>query len=220
MYDKRERRRRRGLGLLLLLALVLAVGLWVIFGPQPYYSAAELGIPELLSGRDADGDGLDDSLDMVTGAREYIAERPVYKSLYYQGGYPTDEHGVCTDVIWRAFRAAGYELKDLVDADIAAASAAYGITEPDPNIDFRRVVNLKVFFERHGQSLTLDLDEVAEWQPGDIVVFPRHIGLCSDRRNSRGVPFLIHHGNRVVGAEEEDRLGQREIIGHFRFVPF
>ena len=31
---------------------------------------------------------------------------------------PPDTEGVCTDVIWRAFKNAGYSLKDMVDEDI------------------------------------------------------------------------------------------------------
>ena len=37
---------------------------------------------------------------------------------YYSGGYPPDSEGVCTDVIWRALKNAGYSLKDMVDADM------------------------------------------------------------------------------------------------------
>ena len=39
-----------------------------------------------------------------------------YQSKYYAGGYPDDGLGVCTDVIWQALQAAGYDLKALVDA--------------------------------------------------------------------------------------------------------
>ena len=67
--------------------------------------------------------------------------------------------------------------------------------KPEPNIDFRRVPNLKVYFERNHITLTTDLNEIAEWQPGDIVVFGKtHIGIISDKRNSKGIPYLIHNG--------------------------
>ena len=51
------------------------------------------------------------------------------------------------------------------------------------------------------------------------MVFPGHIGICSDRRNKDGVPFLIHHGNVVVGAVEKDQMERYEIVGHFRWQP-
>ena len=91
-----------------------------------------------------------------------------------------------------------------MDADIAAYPEAYPhITTPDPNIDFRRVNTLDTFFRRHAQVLTCDLSDGQQWQPGDIVVFGDrvHIGLCSDRRNRQGIPFLIHHGNPIDAAK-------------------
>ena len=170
---------------------------------------------------DADGDGVDDWTDVVLGARAYIATDPHYQSKYYAGGYPDDGLGVCTDVIWQAFQAAGYDLKALVDADIAACPEAYPhITTPDPNIDFRRVNTLDTFFRRHAQVLTCDLSDGQQWQPGDIVVFGDrvHIGLCSDRRNRQGIPFLIHHGNPIDEAVERNDIPRMTVTGHFRWL--
>ena len=48
---------------------------------------------------DMDGDGIDDQTDILQGARAYIASNPVYKSRYYETGYPDDQYGVCTDVV-------------------------------------------------------------------------------------------------------------------------
>jgi len=221
--NRKRRKLRKGrvfLLILLLLVVALAVVAWQFFGPERWYTAEELGIATVQSEKDFDGDGLDDLTDILLGARAYIETEPVYKSVYYEGGYPTDEYGVCTDVIWQAFKAAGYDLKALVDADVAAEPAVYGIEAPDPNIDFRRVVNLKVFFDRYAQSLSTTLDDVAEWQAGDIVVFPGHIGICSDKRNEDGIPFLIHHGNPIMGAVERNHLVRYdEIIGHYRWIP-
>jgi hypothetical protein len=119
-------------------------------------------------------------------------------------------------VIWNAFMAAGYTLKDLVDADIAANPSAYPqISEPDPDIDFRRVKNLKTFFDRNATSLTTDLTDLAAWQPGDIVVFTSHIAIVSDRRNGKGYPFIIHHG--PGGAREKNEIENYTIVGHYRW---
>ena len=108
------------LGLLIVFGLAVALTEWILHGQERYYTAAELGIPEVFSGFDGDGDGIDDSLDIMLGARSYIETKPVYKSVYYDGGYPDDGHGVCTDVVWQALAAAGYDLKSLLDADVAA----------------------------------------------------------------------------------------------------
>jgi len=187
---------------------------------KAYYTAAELGLPTLTSARDADGDGIDDYTDILLGARAYIATDPYYESRYYEenDGYPNDGCGVCTDVIWEALQAAGYDLKSLMDADIAAYPWAYpNIEDADPNIDFRRVENQLIFLRRHAQSLTLSFDDPSQWQPGDIVVFEEHIAICSDRRNAAGVPFIIHHGNPIDGAVEADQMWKYVVVGHFRW---
>lgn len=161
---------------------------------------------------------MDDYTDILLGARKDAKNKPRYDGAYVEGGYPPEDTGVCTDVIWRAFREAGYSLKDMVDQDIAAYPSAYPRTEgnPDPNIDFRRVPNLRVFFSRYAQSLTLDVQEIDQWQPGDIVTYEdRHIAIVSDRRNEQGIPWIIHNGGQPK--REEDALTRMEISGHFRF---
>lgn len=219
---KRRRWRRSVLPcllLLLLLAILLVLGRR--FLPQKYYTAEQLGLTQLQSPVDADGDGVDDWTDMMLGARAYIKTKPHYESKYYAGGYPDDGLGVCTDVVWNAFQAAGYTLKDLVDADIAENRSAYPhIDVPDGNIDFRRVNSLDTFFRRHAEVLTCELDDPEQWQPGDIVVFGNrdHIGICSDRRNADGIPFLIHHGNPIEEAVEQNYIPSHDVTGHFRWL--
>lgn len=66
---------------------------------------------------------------------------------------------------------------------------------------------------------TKDLSQIEEWQGGDIIVFKDHIGIISDKRNKKGIPFLIHHANPIQVNYEEDVLelyGQDYIIGHYR----
>lgn len=184
--------------------------------PSKSYTASELGLTELCSPLDADGDKIDDWHDIMLGARTYIETDPSYKSRYYEGGYPDDGYGVCTDVVWQGFAAAGYDLKSLVDSHIAENPELYP-DEADPNIDFRRVKNLSIFFEQTAQSLTIDTSYPKEWQPGDIVVYENHIAVCSDKRNRDGLPFIIHHG--PLGAREADELESKDIIGHYRWLP-
>lgn len=122
--------------------------------------------------------------------------------------------GVCTDVIAFGLRGAGYDLMELVNADIKANKKMYQLDVVDKNIDFRRVNNLRIFFERNAKSLTTDLTDIKEWQGGDIIVFKTHIGVVSDKRNWRGIPFIIHNGGLHF---EEDILEYRtDIVGHFR----
>lgn len=166
---------------------------------------------------DADGDGIDDQTDILQGAREYIATNPRYKSKYYEGGYPDDGYGVCTDLVAYALRHAGYDLRELVSADIAENRNMYAVDVPDDNIDYRRVRNLKVFFGNTAISLTTDIYDIAAWQGGDIVIFEKHIGIVSDNRNDEGIAYVIHHNGTMQAAYEEDILAEREdIVGHYR----
>ena len=168
---------------------------------------------------DRDGDGVDDQSDILDGAWAYLnSKHPKYKSVYYaETGWSDDEYGVCTDVVANALLAAGYNLQELVDADIKTRPEDYDIEDPDPMIDFRRVRNLIVYFRHTAISLTTDTSKIAEWQGGDIVVYKSHIGLVSDRRNADGVPYLIHHSGVWQSRYEEDMLvSWGEPVGHFR----
>lgn len=168
---------------------------------------------------DKDGDGIDDYTDILESALAYVDTKPKYESRYYQGGYPDDGYGVCTDVVAEAMLGAGYDLMELVNEDIKEHREDYNIKEPDPNIDYRRVRNLKVFFMHNAKSLTTKISDIEKWQGGDIVIFKNHIGIVSDRRNKKGVPYIIHHGRVGQKKYEEDylRKHKNEIVGHYRW---
>ena len=180
--------------LVLLLAAIPLADRFLHFLPRKTYTASDFDIPRYLSATDRDGDGIDDQSDIYAATLAYLATEPKYKSKYYPDiGYPDDEYGVCTDVVAFALRDAGYDLRELVDADVAAAPEAYPtIEKADKDIDFRRVRNLAVYFERHFESLTTDLNDIRAWQPGDVVIFPKHIGIVSEKRDSKGRPYLLH----------------------------
>ena len=182
--------------------------------PQDQYVGQ---IPDFYSTVDADGDGVDDQTDVLDNALAYVDTRPKYKSRYYQTGYPDDGYGVCTDVVAFALKNAGYDLQALVDADIQEHPQWYDIRQPDANIDFRRVRNLKVFFAHHAVVRTTDVSRTEEWQGGDLVIFENHIGIVSDRRNKNGVPYIIHHNDPWQAAYEQDILEKRtDLVGHYR----
>lgn len=196
-----------------------AVYLMYIFNfiPHKKYDNSDFGLTAYISPADKDSDGTDDQTDILNSAREYVSRRPKYKSKYYSSGYPDDNYGVCTDVVAFALKSAGYDLMELLSADIEKNPAVYGIEKPDKSIDFRRVKNLRVYFERTAVSLTCDVSDISEWQGGDIVVFKKHIGIVSDKRNKNGVPFVIHHASPFQRYYEEDILERRnDITGHYR----
>lgn len=193
-------------------------------GSSKVYDAIDFQIEVIKSKTDYNQNGVDDYTDILLGARKEAIAHPIYKSAYYAGGYPPETEGVCTDTIWRAFQNAGYSLKDLVDQDIKENINAYPRVEgkPDPNIDFRRVKNLKVFFDRNSKKLTNDISKIEEWMPGDIVIFGKdysHIAIVSDKRNQKGIPWIIHNAGQEQ--REEDALYYWNLIkgvtGHYRF---
>ena len=209
--------------ILLLIAIIATITyvIWTKESNRVVYYAKDFGIEVLKSKNDEDGDGIDDYTDILEGAKLEAERKPRYKSEYYVGGYPPDDEGVCTDVIWRALKNAGYSLKEMVDEDIKKNVEKYPRVEgkPDPNIDFRRVPNLKVYFERNQISLTTDLKKIEEWQPGDIVAFGKsHIGIISDKRNKQGIPFLLHNGGQPLREENilEAYNNYEKISGHYR----
>nr|WP_047812176.1 DUF1287 domain-containing protein [Desulfosporosinus acididurans] len=179
---------------------------------------------------DKDSDGVTDLQDIVKGAKAEVSRKPYYRSAYYQGGFPPDNEGVCTDVVWRAMRDAGYDLKVLVDKDIRENPEKYPRIggNPDPNIDFRRVPNLIVFFRRNGTELTKDVkpgdvENLYQWQPGDIVTFDNpheHIAIISDKRRKDGVPYILHNAGPTANETDQLQSWPSKITGHFRFPKF
>lgn len=203
--------------ILFLIASVIYILCWQYLLPHGRQSGEDFGIETYKSAVDMDSDGIDDQTDMLQSARAYIATKPEYKSEYYESGYPDGKYGVCTDVIAFAMLGSGYDLMELVNADIAAYPELYP-EAADANIDFRRVRNLRVYFERHAISLSTDLADIAEWQGGDIVVFEEHIGIVSDKRNREGIPYVIHNGSPQQLSYEQDILEENKdiIVGHYR----
>ena len=183
--------------------------------PRKSYRNEDFNIETYHSSVDYDNDNVDDQNDILLSAREYVKTKPKYKSKYYKNGYPDDGYGVCTDVIAFAFKGAGYDLLKLVNEDVIRNRDLYEIELIDKNIDFRRVQNLKVFFDNNAISLTTDINEIKEWQGGDIVVFTKHIAIVSDKRNKRGIPYIIHNAGQIK--YEEDSITRYQIIGHYRY---
>ena len=203
---------------LIILIIVVLYALYRFnYIPHKKYTNEDFNIKTYISKTDKDNDGIDDQTDILNNVRDYIKTNPKYKSKYYATGYPNDEYGVCTDVVAFGLKGAGYDLMNLVNEHIKTNRNLYDIDVIDKNIDFRRVRNLKVYLDNNAIALTNDINKIKEWQGGDIVVFKNHIGIVSDKRNKKGVPFIIHHANPYQRYYEEDILEYRnDIIGHYR----
>ena len=207
--------------LISIIVILLLLSIFILYKlnyiPHRKYTNEDFNIPKYVSEIDKDNDGIDDQTDILNSVKEYIKTKPKYQSKYYASGYPDDEYGVCTDVVAFGLLNAGYDIMTLLNEDVINNPNAYNITKVDKNIDFRRVVNLKVYLDRHAISLTTNINEIDKWQGGDIVVFKKHIGIISDSRNKKGIPFVIHHANPVQKEYEEDILElHNDIIGHYR----
>ncbi len=214
-------KRKFGLVFLVLVVVAGGAGAWMFLSPllERRIPMEEFGLECLQAAADRDQDGLDDQSDIYQSALDYLSTSPSYQSRYYSGGYPDDDCGVCTDVVGFALLGAGYNLRDLMNADIQTSPEAYQIDHPDSNIDFRRVRNIKIWLDRYARSLSRDLRDPLAWQPGDIVVFPEHIGIISEYRNASNVPYVLHLRSGIQLSHEEDILEARnDLVGHYRII--
>lgn len=213
------KKKRLIIGIVSLILSLLCIYTLYFFNyiPHKIYHNEDFHIKPYKSEIDKDLDGIDDQTDILNNVKAYIKTNPKYKSKYYKTGYPDDEYGVCTDVVAFGLKDAGYDLMQLVHEDIKNNRDNYDIETIDVNIDFRRVRNLKVFFDRNAIILTTDITKIEEWQGGDIILFENHIGIVSDNRNKFGIPFIIHHMSPYQKYYEEDILKSRnDIIRHYR----
>jgi uncharacterized protein len=143
---------------------------------------------------------------VVARARDEVQRRVSYDGTYrtltfrdgkdtgrftYPAGDVAPDHGVCTDVVVRAFREGGVDLQVGVHEDVLARPAVYApyVRHPDANIDHRRVGPLMTFFARHTEQLpratSTDADRLS-FRAGDVVVwtfagttsgYPNHVAF-------------------------------------------
>jgi uncharacterized protein YijF (DUF1287 family) len=168
-----------------------------------------------------------DPVQIARAARGQIGKTlrydPAYRALKYPDGDVPIEAGVCTDVVVRALRTSlGLDLQRLVHEDMKRHFSLYpqnwGLKRPDRNIDHRRVPNLQTYFRRSGWEVPVS-KKPQDYQPGDLVtciVPPNlpHIMIVSDRSGEARRPLVIH--NIGGGTQEEDRLFEFKITGHYR----
>jgi uncharacterized protein YijF (DUF1287 family)/sugar lactone lactonase YvrE len=169
---------------------------------------------------------------VVEGALLSVARAPRYDSTYtemaYPGGDLPPDRGGAVEVVIRALRHAGVDLQQTIHEDIVGHLEAYGIHEPDPCIDHRRVRNLVTFLDRRATSLSTA--PASDWAPGDIVFWDRdadgtagHVGIVTAERGPSGNLLVVHH-HRPEGPfpgtpAADDVLLRWPVVGHYRW-PF
>jgi uncharacterized protein len=191
---------------------------------------------------DFDKDGISDQKEILQGAKtqlinpaDNIFKNGNNETNYFNGGDPPAGIAICTDIIARAFREAGFDLSQLVNDDIANNFGSYplkinwGQTRPDKNIDYRRIQNLEIFFKRNGQSMIAvfdfsDTENLEQWLPGDIVFFDMdrngftdNVGIISDFTTRKGIPKIIYNYIDPGHTVERDILSSSSIKGHYRY---
>lgn len=165
---------------------------------------------------------------VIDSAVDQIGKTTGYDASYQKIGYPNGdvpiETGVCSDVIVRAFRQGGIDLQKDIHEDMqenfAVYSARWGLSQPDPNIDHRRVPNLMTYFTRKGKSLSTGSSSET-FLPGDVITWnlgngSDHIGIVINVWYKPSQRYLIVH-NLGAGTRMEDVLFAWKITGHYRY---
>lgn len=167
-------------------------------------------------------DSLSDAAIEITKTK--VAYDPSYFVIDYPNGDIPAHLGVNADVIIRAFRKVGIDLQKEVHEDMLANFGEYptdwGLTEPDTNIDHRRVPNLQTFFKRQGQELEIN-ENNESYHGGDIVTWKlpdgvNHIGIVTNKLSRYGTPLVVH--NSASGQVLQNILFHFKITGHFRYI--
>ena len=180
---------------------------------------------------DADRDGIPDPLDVLIGGKKTVLDAAPYGGGYilidYPGGDIPRGKGVCTDVIIRAGRNAGFDLQSALQRDLRSARRAYPMVKrPNASIDHRRVKTILPYFERHWDRRKVELDAADDpLRPGDVVFFdtfpskpgPDHIGVVSDTPGPSGLPMVINSWTDGFRTSEMDLLSFVPVTHRFRF---
>jgi len=209
---------------LIIIGLILSISLAFLNSPKPVIIQKPLGPSvEIPDSATALGKAI------VEQARNQIGVVTEYDTSYFNDAKVPENSGVCADVIWRALAGVGYNLREELDKDIKNNPQNYpNVKRRDSAIDFRRVKNLNVFFDKYAENLTKevipgDIKNLSLWQAGDLVTFSplpgsglTHIAIISDERRKDGVPLMIH--NYGHGTLEDDFLlnWPTKITGHYR----
>lgn len=179
--------------------------------------------------QDHDDDGIPDAVDILRGAKKAAENGAKYQNNYRKLTFPRGdvprEEGVCTDVIIRALRNAGFDLQELLSRDIKSRPGAYPmVKKPDTNIDHRRVRTILPYFEHAYTKLPTDpRDSAFPYFPGDIVFMntigdsePEHVGVVSDVLGGSGLPLIINNWTEGTVTRSMDLLRSVPVTHRFR----
>lgn len=209
-------------------------------GILPRYRLIELD--EIDVKTDYNKNGFNDAKDIVLGARKQleIKSKNIFiegsqEPNYYKDGDPPADWALNTDIIARAFKEAGYDLRILINEDIKENFDQYPLLKlwnqrvTDIDIDYRRIQNMEIFFQRNAISLITDfnsaeLKNLEKWFPGDVVFFDMNkdgftdnVGIITNNTTRNGTPKIIYNYIEPGYTAEENILESSIITGHYRF---
>lgn len=257
MEELEENKKRFSIGHFLIIILFLIIVIAIIISIKNFSFKEEYRPPTALveelprfrlidmdntgiSG-DEDSDSINDQKDILLGAKKQLETpaRNIYleenEPNYYENGDPPENLAIAGDIIARAFMEAGFDLRKLVYEDIEENFDFYPLKEIwgqsvcDPNIDYRRIQNLEIFFSRNAKPLDIlfdpsEVDNLNQWLPGDVIFldmdgdgFTDNAGIISDSTTRKGIPKVIYNYIDPGYTAEEDILGEKIITGHYRF---
>jgi uncharacterized protein YijF (DUF1287 family) len=139
---------------------------------------------------------------------------PSYVRISYPNGDVAADHGVCTDVVIRAFRKAwGWDLQKTI---YEFQKEQFPDRKLDRNIDHRRVRNLMEFFDIFFDTAQLYNTHENEYRKGNIIIWDLgggqlHIGICVANDT------IIH--NICCGQVIEPMYMQDRVIRNYSFEP-
>lgn len=139
---------------------------------------------------------------------------PSFVKIAYPNGDVAADHGVCTDVIIRAFRKAwDWDLQKTI---YEFQKEQFPDRKLDRNIDHRRVRNLMEFFDIFFDTAQLYNTHENEYRKGNIIIWDLgggqlHIGICVANDT------IIH--NICCGQVIEPMYMQDRVIRNYSFEP-
>ena len=167
---------------------------------------------------------------LAAEALKYASKSFIYDDAYFKIAYPKGDvpagKGIAADVVLRCYQKLGIDLQEKVHEDMQSNYRLYPqlwtASEPDTNIDHRRVPNLQHFFGRKGVSLKADRNP-ANYKPGDIVIWAlanaeTHIGIVVPAPAGENSALWVVHHPSGGGVKWEDALFSYQILGHFSYL--
>lgn len=210
----------------------MRLGKTFLFITLCYFHIATTSHAKTINNQDIDLKRFAFSLGLVDAALGRLSHKVRYDGSYVEIAYPwgdvPNNIGVCTDVVVRSYRKLGIDLQERVHNDMWSSFSQYpnlpkwNRVKPDPNIDHRRVLNLRVFFARNGETLPITGD-ANDYLPGDMVTWDimpgmPHIGIVTNKvSKDKKRPLIVH--NIGKGPKLEDILFTMKITGHYRYQP-